>query len=66
MGLYGYPGPQVPRYPKRVTHQHRLQWNKESDGTRASPTYIADKISPQDAVDGSTIHASNRGKMNIV
>lgn len=66
MGFYGYPGPQVPRYPKRVTHQHRLEWNKENSSTRASPTYNPDKSSPQNAVDSSTIHASNRGKMNIV
>jgi hypothetical protein len=65
MEFYGYPGPQVPRYPKRLTHQHSLQWNKENSGTRASPTYSPDK-SPQNAADGSTIHASNRGKMNIV
>ena len=29
MELYGYPGPQVPRYPKKVTHQHSLPWSKE-------------------------------------
>lgn len=29
MEFYGYPGPQVPRYPKRMEHQHRLQWDKE-------------------------------------
>jgi hypothetical protein len=27
MHLYGYPGPQVPRYPKRVKHSHSLPWN---------------------------------------
>jgi hypothetical protein len=66
MEFYGYPGPQVPRYPKRVTHQHSLQWNKENSGARASPTYSTDKISPQNAADSSTIHASNRGKVDIV
>jgi hypothetical protein len=30
MELYGYPGPQVPRYPKLVPHQHMLPWNKEN------------------------------------
>ena len=63
MEFYGYPGPQVPRYPKRATHQHRLQWNTESSGTGASPTYSADKISPQNAADSSTIHAR---KVDIV
>ena len=27
--LYGYPGPQVPRYPKRLQHRHSLPWNQE-------------------------------------
>jgi hypothetical protein len=27
MELYGYPGPQVPRYPKEVPHDHTLPWN---------------------------------------
>jgi hypothetical protein len=27
MELYGYPGPQVPRYPKDVPHDHTLPWN---------------------------------------
>jgi hypothetical protein len=50
MEFYGYPGPQVPRYPKRITHQHTLQWNKENSSTRTSPAYSADKISPRNAV----------------
>lgn len=29
--LHGYPGPQVPRYPKRVSHEHSLPWNKKAD-----------------------------------
>jgi hypothetical protein len=28
MTLYGYPGPQVPKYSKRVEHNHSLPWNK--------------------------------------
>jgi hypothetical protein len=28
MELYGYPGPQVPKYSKRVQHNHSLPWNK--------------------------------------
>jgi hypothetical protein len=39
MELYGYPGPQVPRYPKRVPHQHTLPWNKENAGSKASTTH---------------------------
>jgi hypothetical protein len=31
MHLYGYPGPQVPRYPKRVKHRHSLPWNHKDD-----------------------------------
>ena len=27
MHSIGYPGPQVPRYPKRVAHKHTLPWN---------------------------------------
>jgi hypothetical protein len=27
MELYGYPGPQVPRYPKEMQHVHTLPWN---------------------------------------
>ena len=26
---HGYPGPQVPRYPKRVSHNHTLPWNEK-------------------------------------
>jgi hypothetical protein len=29
--LHGYPGPQVPRYPKRVSHNHSLPWNEKTD-----------------------------------
>jgi hypothetical protein len=29
--LHGYPGPQVPRYPKRVSHNHSLPWNEKAD-----------------------------------
>jgi hypothetical protein len=29
--LHGYPGPQVPRYPKRVSHNHSLPWNEKVD-----------------------------------
>jgi hypothetical protein len=32
MGLYGYPGPQVPRYPKEVQHEHSLPWNPKKTG----------------------------------
>ncbi len=28
MALYGYPGPQVPKYPKQIQHPHSLPWNK--------------------------------------
>jgi len=28
---HGYPGPQVPRYPKRVSHNHSLPWNEKVD-----------------------------------
>jgi len=31
MHLYGYPGPQVPRYPKRLKHRHSLPWNQKND-----------------------------------
>jgi len=31
MQLYGYPGPQVPRYPKRVKHNHSLPWNQKDN-----------------------------------
>jgi len=27
----GYPGPQVPRYPKQVSHNHSLPWNEKED-----------------------------------
>ena len=27
--LHGYPGPQVPRYPKRTLHNHTLPWNQK-------------------------------------
>lgn len=27
MHSIGYPGPQVPRYPKRIEHKHTLPWN---------------------------------------
>jgi hypothetical protein len=65
MEFYGYPGPQVPRYPKRITHQHTLQWNK--DGTRVNTTHSPDKISPENlALDGSAVHATNRGKVDVV
>jgi len=30
MQLYGYPGPQVPQYPKRVPHKHSLLWNQKN------------------------------------
>jgi hypothetical protein len=29
--FHGYPGPQVPRYPKRVSHNHSLPWNEKAD-----------------------------------
>ena len=29
--LHGYPGPQVPRYPKRTLHNHTLPWNQKID-----------------------------------
>lgn len=29
MQSIGYPGPQVPRYPKRLPHKHSLPWNKK-------------------------------------
>ena len=29
--LHGYPGPQVPRYPKQVSHNHSLPWNEKVD-----------------------------------
>jgi hypothetical protein len=28
--LHGYPGPQVPRYPKRFPHDHSLPWNQKT------------------------------------
>ncbi len=31
MHLYGYPGPQVPRYPKQVEHSHSLPWNPKDN-----------------------------------
>jgi len=27
----GYPGPQVPRYPKLISHNHSLPWNEKVD-----------------------------------
>jgi hypothetical protein len=36
MEAYGYPGPQVPRYPKRVKHGHSLPWNKMDSENRES------------------------------
>ena len=30
MQSYGYPGPQVPRYPKKIKHGHSLPWNKRN------------------------------------
>jgi len=32
--FHGYPGPQVPRYPKRVSHNHSLPWNENVDYRR--------------------------------
>ena len=29
--LHGYPGPQVPRYPKRTPHNHTLPWNQKME-----------------------------------
>ena len=29
--LHGYPGPQVPRYPKRISHKHSLPWNEKAN-----------------------------------
>ena len=51
MELYGYPGPQVPRYPKLVPHQHTLPWNKENRNGKASIT--KGKISPESTADRS-------------
>jgi hypothetical protein len=31
MHLYGYPGPQVPKYPKRRKHSHSLPWNQKDN-----------------------------------
>jgi hypothetical protein len=31
MQMYGYPGPQVPRFPKRLKHNHSLPWNRKND-----------------------------------
>jgi len=31
MELYGYPGPQVPRNPKEVPHEHNLPWHSASN-----------------------------------
>ena len=31
--LHGYPGPQVPRYPKRTLHTHTLPWNQKTERT---------------------------------
>lgn len=31
MDLYGYPGPQVPRHPKDVPHDHTLPWNPKKN-----------------------------------
>jgi hypothetical protein len=53
MELYGYPGPQVPRYPKLVTHQHTLPWNKENRNGKASNTKRNNRHSPESTADGS-------------
>jgi len=29
MQSLGYPGPQVPQYPKKLSHKHSLPWNKK-------------------------------------
>jgi hypothetical protein len=31
MEAYGYPGPQVPKYSKRIQHIHSLPWNKREN-----------------------------------
>jgi hypothetical protein len=54
MELYGYPGPQVPRYPKLVTdHQHTLPWNKENRNRKASDTKGNNRHSPESIAVGS-------------
>ena len=53
MEFYGYPGPQVPRYPKRVEHQHRLQWDKERSDSQTIITSRTDAVSPENEATGS-------------
>jgi hypothetical protein len=31
---HGYPGPQVPRYPKKFPHDHSLPWNQNTENIR--------------------------------
>jgi hypothetical protein len=53
MEFYGYPGPQVPRYPKLVPHQHTLQWNKENSNLKAVITKDGNAVNPESIADGS-------------
>lgn len=53
MEFYDYPGPQVPRYPKLVPHQHTLPWNKENSNIKAGPTKDSNGINPESMADGS-------------
>jgi hypothetical protein len=53
MELYGYPGPQVPRYPKRVPHRHTLPWNKENSDRKAGITHSSNRVDPESIAYGS-------------
>jgi hypothetical protein len=48
MELYRYPGPQVPRYPKRVSHQHTLAWNKQNISPNANTTHGSNNVGLND------------------
>ena len=66
MELYGYPGPQVPRYPKRVPHQHTLPWNKENAGRNRSNTQSNNNDSPESMAAGSRHSClADRGEYRI-
>ena len=58
MELYGYPGPQVPHYPKLVPHQHTLPWNKENSSGKAGIPHSSNRVNPESMADDSGTPAS--------
>jgi hypothetical protein len=62
MEFYDYPGPQVPRYPKHVPHQHTLPWNKENSNIKPGITKDSNVVNPESMAGGSGVGSTSTGR----